>query len=70
MVPVRDGSTKSLTRVTLLTEIPAPYRIPLFNALAARIDLRVVFLRDRHPERPYDLHRDELEFDWRVLPGF
>jgi glycosyltransferase involved in cell wall biosynthesis len=58
-----------VTRVTLLTEIPAPYRIPLFNALAERVDLRVLFLRERHPDRPYDLHRDELRFEWRVLSG-
>jgi glycosyltransferase involved in cell wall biosynthesis len=58
-----------VTRVTLLTEIPAPYRIPLFIALAERVDLRVLFLARRNPERPYDLHEDELRFDWRVLPG-
>lgn len=58
-----------MTRVVLLTEIPAPYRIPLFNALAERADLRVVFLRERNPERPFDLHRDELRFSWEVLPG-
>jgi glycosyltransferase involved in cell wall biosynthesis len=55
--------------VVLLTEIPAPYRIPLFNALAERVELRVLFLRDRHPARPYDLHRDELRFEWHVLRG-
>ena len=59
-----------MTRLALLTEIPAPYRIPLFNALAGRLDLRVLFLRERHPDRPYDLHREELHFDWQVLPGF
>jgi glycosyltransferase involved in cell wall biosynthesis len=69
MVPVRDRPPSRLTRVALLTEIPAPYRIPLFNALAERIDLKVLFLRERNPERPYDLHRDELHFDWRVLRG-
>jgi len=58
-----------MTRVTLLTEIPAPYRIPLFNALAERVDLRVVFLRERNPDRPFRLHREELRFDWCVLPG-
>ncbi|HEY5100428.1 MAG TPA: glycosyltransferase family 4 protein [Gaiellaceae bacterium] len=69
MVPVRDRAAQGLTRVTLLTEIPAPYRIPLFNALADRVSLRVVFLRERHPDRPYKLHRDELKFDWRVIRG-
>lgn len=58
-----------MTRLALLTEIPAPYRIPLFNALAERLELRVLFLRERNPERPYDLHADELRFGWSVLPG-
>jgi glycosyltransferase involved in cell wall biosynthesis len=58
-----------VTRLALLTEIPAPYRIPLFNALAARLELTVVFLRERNPERPYDLHADELRFERRTLPG-
>ena len=41
-------------RVVLLTEIQAPFRIPLFNELAARegVDLRVLFLSDRDPKRP------------------
>jgi glycosyltransferase involved in cell wall biosynthesis len=55
-------------RVVLLTEIPAPYRIPLFNALAAKVDLEVVFLARRNPERPYELHEEEMRFRWRVLP--
>lgn len=59
-----------MTRVTLLTEIPAPYRIPLFNALSGRVDLHVLFLRERNPDRPYDLHADEFRFAWSVLPGF
>lgn len=59
-----------MTRLALLTEIPAPYRIPLFNALARRVELEVLFLRDRNPERPYDLHRGELEFPHNTLPGF
>jgi len=59
-----------VTRVTLLTEIPAPYRIPLFNALSGRVDLHVLFLRERNPDRPYDLLADEFRFAWSVLPGF
>ncbi len=56
-------------RVVLLTEIPAPYRIPLFNALAERVDLRVLFLAAQNPDRPYRLHEEEILFDWDVLPG-
>lgn len=58
-----------MTRLALVTEIPAPYRIPLFNALADVIDLHVHFLCVRNPDRPFDLHRDELRFDWSVVPG-
>ena len=58
-----------MTRLTLVTEIPAPYRIPLFNALAELVDLRVVFLAERNPLRPYRLHEDELRFRWEVLPN-
>jgi glycosyltransferase involved in cell wall biosynthesis len=58
-----------VTRLTLVTEIPAPYRIPLFNALAERVDLHVVFLRDSNPERPYAGHVDERRFDWHTLRG-
>jgi glycosyltransferase involved in cell wall biosynthesis len=59
-------------RLALLTEIPAPFRIPLFNALAARpdVELRVLFLAAADPRRRhYELHEDEWRFDRRVLPG-
>ena len=69
MVPLRDRAAHRVTRVALLTEIPAPYRIPLFNALAERVDLRVLFLRKRHEGHLYDLHPEEMNFDWRVVPG-
>lgn len=58
-----------MTRLALLTEIPAPFRIPLFNALAQRLELRVVFLRRRQPSRSYRLREEEMRFEWRVLPG-
>jgi glycosyltransferase involved in cell wall biosynthesis len=57
-------------KLALLTEIPAPYRIPLFNALAERVDLRALFLARADPRRPfYGLHEDEWRFENRVLPG-
>ncbi|HUP32898.1 MAG TPA: hypothetical protein VM184_07680, partial [Gaiellaceae bacterium] len=58
-----------MSRLALLTEIPAPFRIPLFNALAERLDLHVSFLRGQQPSRRYRLHEDELRFEWRILPG-
>jgi glycosyltransferase involved in cell wall biosynthesis len=56
-------------KLALITEIPAPFRIPLWNALAERVDLRVILLAERDPRRGYDLHREEWRFAARVLPG-
>ena len=56
-------------KLALVTEIPAPFRIPLWNALAKRVELRVLLLSERDPRRAYDLHEDEWGFDSRVLPG-
>lgn len=60
-------------RISLLTEIPAPFRIPLFNALAGRedVDLSVLFLSERDPKRlHYALHEGELAYRRRVLSGW
>lgn len=56
-------------RVALLTEIPAPFRLPLFAALAAKpgVDLRVFFLAANDPRRNY--RPGELDFPAEVLPG-
>lgn len=59
-------------RIGILTEIPSPYRVPLFNALADQdgIDVEVFFLREQQAERPHPLFSEEFRFGWRVLPGF
>ena len=56
-------------RIALLTEIPAPFRIPLFDALAAQpeVDLSVLFLAADDPRRSYP--RLERHFASEVLPG-
>jgi len=57
-------------RLALLTEIPAPYRIPLFNALAERAEFRALFLSRVDPRRPYyQPHDEEWRFDHRFLGG-
>jgi glycosyltransferase involved in cell wall biosynthesis len=56
-------------KLALVTEIPAPFRIPLWNALAERVELRVILLAERDPRRAYELHRDEWRFDARLLRG-
>jgi glycosyltransferase involved in cell wall biosynthesis len=58
-------------KIALLTEIPAPYRIPLFNALATLpdVELDVVFVAERDPRRQYPVYEDEFSFRSRVLAG-
>ena len=58
-------------KIALLTEIPAPYRIPLFNALATTdgVELEVLFLAERDPRRQYPVYEHEFLFRRRVLSG-
>jgi glycosyltransferase involved in cell wall biosynthesis len=58
-------------RLVLITEIIAPYRIPVFNALAQRpeVDLRVIFLSENDPTlRQWRVYKDEIRFHYDVLP--
>lgn len=61
----------SALRIALLTEIPAPFRLPLFRALAGRgdVELRVLFLADRDPRRSYRVDPAGYGFSARTLPG-
>ncbi|MGC2184509.1 MAG: glycosyltransferase family 4 protein [Terriglobales bacterium] len=60
-------------RLVILTEIIAPYRIPVFNALAQRseIDLHVIFLAESNPKlRDWLVYKDEIRFSYQVLPSW
>lgn len=60
-------------RVVVLTEIIAPYRIPVFNALAARsdVDLHIVFLSETDPSlRQWHVYKDEIRFSYEILRGW
>lgn len=60
-------------RVVILTEIIAPYRIPVFNALARNpdIDLRVIFLAETDPSiRQWKIYAEEMQFAYEVLPSW
>jgi glycosyltransferase involved in cell wall biosynthesis len=59
-------------RLVILTEIIAPYRIPVFNALAQQegIELHVIFLAESDPElRQWLVYKDEIRFSHQVLPS-
>jgi glycosyltransferase involved in cell wall biosynthesis len=58
------------SKLAILTEIIAPYRIPVFNALAQRpeIDLHVIFLSENDPTlREWRVYKDEIRFRYTVL---
>jgi glycosyltransferase involved in cell wall biosynthesis len=60
-------------RVVIITEIIAPYRIPVFNALAQRgdADLHVIFLSENDPtQRQWLVYKDEIRFPYQVLPSW
>ena len=60
-------SVERATRVAIVTNIPAPYRLPVYAALATEpgIALRVVFCSGREPDRAWDL--SEFRFDHEYL---
>lgn len=60
-------------RVVVLTEIIAPYRIPVFNALAARNDVEphVIFFSETDPVlRQWHVYKDEIKFSYEILHGW
>ncbi len=60
-------------RLVVITEIIAPYRIPVFNALAkySDIDLHVIFLAETDPtRRQWPVYKDDIQFSCEVVPGF
>jgi glycosyltransferase involved in cell wall biosynthesis len=62
-----------IPKLLIVTEIIAPYRIPVFNALALRaeVDLHVVFLSENDPSlRQWRVYRDEIKFQYDVLPSW
>jgi glycosyltransferase involved in cell wall biosynthesis len=62
-----------IPRLVIVTEIIAPYRIPVFNALARRneLELRVIFLSENDLSlRQWEVYKDEIHFPYDVLPSW
>lgn len=60
-------------RLVILTEIIAPYRIPVFNALSARgdVDPHIIFLSENDPGlRQWLVYKDEIRFSYEVLSNW
>jgi len=62
-----------MSRLVIITEIIAPYRIPVFNALAlhAALNLHVIFLAETDGAvRRWRVYKDEIRFSYQVLPSW
>ena len=60
-------------RVVIVTELIAPYRVPVFNALAQRngIDLHVIFLSENdYSQRQWRVYKEEIRFSHEVLSSW
>lgn len=60
-------------RLVILTELIAPYRIPVFNALAARDDVEahIIFFSENDPSlRQWPVYKNEIRFSHEVLPAW
>jgi glycosyltransferase involved in cell wall biosynthesis len=60
-------------RLAIITEIIAPYRIPVFNELARRTDVEpyVIFLSETDKSlRDWQVYREEIQFGYEVLPSW
>ena len=67
-----NSALKTGGRLVIITEIIAPYRIPVFNVLArqAGLDLHVIFLAETDETlRQWRVYRDEICFSYEVLPS-
>ena len=60
-------------RVGIITELIAPYRLPVFNKLAANasVEPHIIFLSETDPSlREWHIYRDEIRFRYNVLPNW
>lgn len=51
-----------------ISNIPAFYKIRLYNRIAEKKRILVVFLREGNPDRNKDFYAEERKFEWVTLP--
>lgn len=59
--------TQNKTKVFLLHNIAAPYRLPLFDELGKRVDLDVFFCRQKERGRLWEIDLDKYSFKREIL---
>ena len=65
MTPHASSASEPL-RVVLVTNIPAPYRVPVFNAVVKHQDIHfhVIYCSEREPDRSWDLPKFEFSHEY------
>ncbi len=63
-----------MKKVVLITNIPTPYRIPLFNLLAeemrqAGMELHVIFSSLGYKRRKFEINPNDFQFSYTLLDG-
>ena len=61
---------KRNTKVLLLHNIPAPYRLPLFEQVAKKVDLQVFFCKKSHKRRLWETNFSKYNFKRKILKNF
>jgi len=58
-------------KIVLVTNIIAPYRVPMFNAFSAKLGgtFSVWFMRETEPSRHWRVEKKEIVFPYQVLAG-
>ena len=56
-------------RVLLLTNTPAPYRLPVFTALAEKVDLTIMYCQPMQPDRLWEVDEGETAVTSHFLPN-
>jgi glycosyltransferase involved in cell wall biosynthesis len=59
-------------RVLVISEIPTPYRLPLYRQIAERgeLELEIVFCAESQPDRPWSIDDELGSVPHRILRGF
>lgn len=59
-------------KVLLLTNIIAPYRIPLFNSIADQnvFNFKVIALAEIEKNRDWQINKNKIQFDYDILEGW
>jgi glycosyltransferase involved in cell wall biosynthesis len=56
-------------KTLIITNIPAPYRIPLWNILAQQVDLTLYFMSYTEINRKWNILLDKSRFKFKILKG-